>query len=256
MTNQIHQQQFLVNTIMYDIYNIYYKAKKPININKQIEKMLNLTGFSLAQQDASEFLSIWTDKLNAEMEVFSNKNLLPFTGKIRIEKCRNNHYTESFQSTNVINVELVNDDCTSILNSLVNLTKPHINNFIDEYGNNILIKEKKVFVELPNVLIISLGIFNMDECGNIYKKSKNMHIEKILDVSILTIENQNKYRLYGVVKHFGHSPISGHYTAARYVPKLKKWVNFDDHCVTTTSFEEATNFNGQGTPYILFYQKL
>jgi ubiquitin C-terminal hydrolase len=60
-----------------------------------------------------------------------------------------------------------------------------------------------------------------------------------------------KYRLIGVVTHFGPSGESGHFIAFCRSFVDKKWYRYNDAIVTPSSFKDARDV---GVPYILFYQ--
>ena len=59
-----------------------------------------------------------------------------------------------------------------------------------------------------------------------------------------------KYRLIGVVTHFGPSGESGHFIAFCRSFVDKKWYRYNDAIVTPSSFQDARDV---GVPYILFY---
>ena len=61
----------------------------------------------------------------------------------------------------------------------------------------------------------------------------------------------HKYRLIGVVTHFGPSGESGHFIAFCRSFVDKKWYRYNDAIVTPSSFKDARDV---GVPYILFYQ--
>ena len=60
-----------------------------------------------------------------------------------------------------------------------------------------------------------------------------------------------KYKLIGVVTHFGPSGMSGHFIAFCNSFMDNKWYRYNDSLVTPSSFQDAKN---TGVPYILFYQ--
>ena len=60
-----------------------------------------------------------------------------------------------------------------------------------------------------------------------------------------------RYKLIGVVTHFGPSGMSGHFIAFCNSFMDNKWYRYNDSLVTPSSFQDAKN---TGVPYILFYQ--
>ncbi|TID28052.1 hypothetical protein CANINC_002733 [Pichia inconspicua] len=136
-------------------------------------------------------------------------------------------------------------------------------------SSSILTKKKLTITRLPRVLIIHLERFTMSRKYEYVKNNCKIQIPstlnlneywpKVKDASELEqlkkFPDRNqcgdwKYKLFGVVRHYG-TLNSGHYISE--VSKDGKWFKFDDDKVRST---ESPRAETDGSAYILFYQRL
>ena len=111
---------------------------------------------------------------------------------------------------------------------------------LDASGKN------KIF-STPHVLILILnrGKANKFEC--------DVEFEEELDIKkyVESEKCPTKFKLIGVISHFGESSMSGHFIADC-LHFNNKWYCFNDGIVTGPSY----NYAKRGTPYILFYENI
>ncbi|KAL6947490.1 hypothetical protein ACO0RG_000064 [Hanseniaspora osmophila] len=118
------------------------------------------------------------------------------------------------------------------------------------------------FISLPHVLTIHLSRFYYD----LTKKNNTMITYPLILNIVLKNDTVLKYRLYGLVNHFGDLT-SGHYTAL--VNKSlqhsihhnsQKWYYFDDETVkldqTHGDFDNGFSSISSKDAYVLFYEKI
>ncbi|KAL6950784.1 hypothetical protein ACO0QE_000065 [Hanseniaspora vineae] len=118
------------------------------------------------------------------------------------------------------------------------------------------------FISLPHVLTIHLSRFYYD----LTKKNEAMITYPLILNIVLKNDTVVKYRLYGLVNHFGDMT-SGHYTAL--VNKSlqhsihhnsQKWYYFDDETVkldqTHGDFDHGFSSISSKDAYVLFYEKI
>lgn len=65
-------------------------------------------------------------------------------------------------------------------------------------------------------------------------------------------EENNHYRLFAVISHFGSSVETGHYMCYAKLQLQNKWFRCDDHCICEVSAEEVF----KSECYLLFYQRM
>ena len=99
----------------------------------------------------------------------------------------------------------------------------------------------------PQVLIINLNR------GKGLQFNIKILFDEYLDISDFIYYKQGnvKYKLIGVVTHFGPSSESGHFIAFCKSFVDGNWYKYNDAIVNSSSFKEAQN---TGVPYILFYE--
>ena len=108
-------------------------------------------------------------------------------------------------------------------------------------------KNYSKLIACPNILIIN---FNR---GKGLQFDIKIEFEEILDVKnfLKTSDDiPSKYKLFGIVTHFGPSSMAGHFIAFCKSFVDGNWYKCNDSMVTPSSFHEAKN---TGVPYILFY---
>lgn len=79
---------------------------------------------------------------------------------------------------------------------------------------------------------------------------------EFLDTKGIFINPTGMYRLYGVVKHFGDSSSSGHFTAYCRSPKDDLWYFYNDATVTPVNEQEKYRIQENGLTYMLFYSQM
>ena len=98
----------------------------------------------------------------------------------------------------------------------------------------------------PKVLIINLNR------GKGLQFDVKINFDEYIDIKdfIYYKTSPSRYRLIGVVTHFGPSGMSGHFIAFCRSFIDNNWYKYNDSIVTLSNFMEVTN---TGVPYILFY---
>ena len=74
------------------------------------------------------------------------------------------------------------------------------------------------------------------------------------DTNGIFINSSGIYQLYGVVKHYGDSSASGHFTAYCRSPIDGCWYHYNDATVTPVNEQEKYIIQDNGMTYMLFYQ--
>ena len=74
------------------------------------------------------------------------------------------------------------------------------------------------------------------------------------DTNGIFINSSGIYQLYGVVKHYGDSSASGHFTAYCRSPIDGCWYHYNDAMVTPVNEQEKYIIQDNGMTYMLFYQ--
>ena len=109
---------------------------------------------------------------------------------------------------------------------------------LDAKGQNRIFSSPHVLI-----LILNRGKANQFDCD--VEFGENINIGKY----VVSKACPTKYKLIGVISHFGESSMSGHFIAdCRHFDD--KWYCFNDGIVTGPSHR----YSKRGTPYILFYQ--
>ena len=109
---------------------------------------------------------------------------------------------------------------------------------LDAKGQNRIFSSPHVLI-----LILNRGKANQFDCD--VEFGENINIGKY----VVSKACPTKYKLIGVISHFGESSMSGHFIAdCRHFDD--KWYCFNDGIVTGPS----NRYSKRGTPYILFYQ--
>jgi uncharacterized UBP type Zn finger protein len=79
---------------------------------------------------------------------------------------------------------------------------------------------------------------------------------EILDTNGIFVNPSGIYQLYGVVKHYGDSSASGHFTAYCRSPIDRMWYHYNDAMVTPVNEQEKYIIQENGMTYMLFYSKM
>ena len=96
----------------------------------------------------------------------------------------------------------------------------------------------------PKIMILFLdrGRYNAFKCV--------VDFPEILDFRKFEEKNIGKYRLFGVIEHFGPGNIGGHFIAnCKHFDE--KWYAFSD----SSLYGPSTRYQSKGVPYLLFYRR-
>ena len=161
-------------------------------------------------------------KINQSYGYSSNNNNFGGKNSVTLIDCFDNEIDDiNFQGDN----QIYCNNCRKLL---------------DASGKN------KIF-STPHVLILILnrGKANKFEC--------DVEFEEELDIKkyVESEKCPTKFKLIGVISHFGESSMSGHFIADC-LHFNNKWYCFNDGIVTGPSY----NYAKRGTPYILFYENI
>ena len=109
---------------------------------------------------------------------------------------------------------------------------------LDAKGQNRIFSSPHVLI-----LILNRGKANQFDCD--VEFDENINIGKY----VVSKACPTKYKLIGVISHFGESSMSGHFIAdCRHFDG--KWYTFNDSMVSSPNYK----YSKKGTPYILFYE--
>ena len=122
--------------------------------------------------------------------------------------------------------------------------------YCDRCGNNEaqILYRSKLFT-IPTYLIL---LFNR---GKGIQYNIKITFPEFLDTNGIVINPNGIYQLYGVVKHFGDSSSSGHFTAYCRSPIDNLWYFYNDSIVTALNENEKYKIQDIGLTYILFYKR-
>ena len=116
-------------------------------------------------------------------------------------------------------------------------------------NNNAQILSRSKLFTIPIYLIILLNR------GKGIQFNIKINFPEYLDTNELSMNTKEIYQLYGVVKHFGDSSASGHFTAYCRSPVDNCWYFYNDAIVTLLNENEKYRIQEVGLTYILFYKK-
>ena len=111
-----------------------------------------------------------------------------------------------------------------------------------------LLSRTKLFT-IPLYLVILLNR------GKGIEFNIKINFPEYLNTNGIAIQPNGIYQLYGVVKHFGESSSSGHFTAYCRSPIDNCWYFYNDSIVTPISEQEKSRIQENGLTYILFYRQ-
>ena len=116
-----------------------------------------------------------------------------------------------------------------------------------QINNAKVISRTKLFVA-PSYLIILLNR------GKGRQFNIKITFPDELDTKGIFINSNGKFQLYAVVKHFGESGSSGHFTAYCRSPIDQAWYFYNDATVTPVDQQGLYEMREIGLTYMLFYQ--
>ena len=127
----------------------------------------------------------------------------------------------------------------------------YMNGYCDRCGNNEaqILYRSKLFT-IPTYLIL---LFNR---GKGIQFNIKITFPEFLDTNGIVINPNGIYQLYGVVKHFGDSSSSGHFTAYCRSPIDDLWYFYNDAVVTPVNEQEKYRIQENGLTYMLFYSQM
>ena len=227
----------IFNFIIFPIENVYNSKNNKNKINKEKEKDNYLSksnmrpaglpsGYSRTNDTYGSFYRDQNNdnkkKINQSYGYNSNNNNYSGKKSVTLIDCFENEIDDiNFQGDN----QIYCNNCRKLL---------------DASGKN------KIF-STPHVLILILnrGKANKFEC--------DVEFEEDLDIKkyVESEKCPTKFKLIGVISHFGESSMSGHFIADC-LHFNNKWYCFNDGIVTGPSYHYAK----RGTPYILFYENI
>ena len=212
------------------------------------------------------------NKINKEKDNYNSKYISPYNmppagktsmtyttnseyGRFYSERQNNNNMkkpTHSFGYSNNINNNYGGKKSVTLIDCFENEiddinfqgdNQIYCNNcrkLLDASGKNKIFSSPHVLI-----LILNRGKANKFEC--------DVEFEEDLDIKKYVVSEKcpTKYKLIGVISHFGESSMSGHFIADC-LHFNNKWYCFNDGIVTGPSYHYAK----RGTPYILFYENI
>ena len=215
----------IFNFIIFPIENVY-NSKKGNNRNNNFKE--NKTFIRPAGKPSSSY---WSTSSSVIGSFHSNQN----------RSYVQNNYNDRFD-TGKKSVTL--DDCFENEIDDINFKGDNqiycnrCRKLLDAKGQNRIFSSPHVLI-----LILNRGKANQFDCD--VEFDENINIGKY----VVSKACPTKYKLIGVISHFGESSMSGHFIAdCRHFDD--KWYCFNDGIVTGPS----GRYTKRGTPYILFYQ--
>jgi ubiquitin C-terminal hydrolase len=215
----------IFNFIIFPIENVY-NSKKGNNRNNNFKE--NKTFIRPAGKPSSSY---WSTSSSVIGSFHSNQN----------RSYVQNNYNDRFD-TGKKSVTL--DDCFENEIDDINFKGDNqiycnrCRKLLDAKGQNRIFSSPHVLI-----LILNRGKANQFDCD--VEFDENLNIGKY----VVSKQCPSRYKLIGVISHFGESSMSGHFIAdCRHFDD--KWYCFNDGIVTGPS----SRYSKRGTPYILFYQ--
>lgn len=255
-------------------------AAYPSILKKQMDKLTDkFAGFE--QRDAHEFLSDLIDLLHDEF-ISSAKDNAKFSDELPTDKyfrlnvdvcltCDSCNYSRSKEEMyRHLSVDIGtngDDEPWTVDQGLEKFFQPEqriIKCEKCESGSSVT--QTITVKSRPKALLLHLKRFIVDvKDGEVTWRKSTARVETKASVSLQSFtsdqekkdENQ-RYKLQGVVRHIGKNAVSGHYTAdaERNIPsgQKKQWVSFDDGISSIASIERILeNERSQRNNYIMIY---
>ena len=218
----------IFNFIIFPIENVYnsLKGKKNNNYYEEDKKHISLSNMRPAGKPS------YTTTSNSEYGKWYND-----TSK---KSYSNNYYNRNdYGKKSVTLIDCFENEINTIEFKGDNqIYCNRCNKLLDAKGENRIFSSPHVLI-----LILNRGKANKFDCDVEFEESLN--IEKYVESK----QCPTKYKLIGVISHFGESSMSGHFIAdCRHFDG--KWYTFNDSIVTGPNFK----YSKKGTPYILFYE--
>ena len=231
----------IFNFIIFPIENVYNSRKNKNNFSKNNDyssygRKQNLTEIRPAGKPSS---TSYYSRSSDEIGGWWNQQQGSKTKKETYNNysSNNNNYDYGKKSVSLIDcfeseIDIINfkDDNQIYCNNCKKL--------LDAEGKNRIFSSPHVLI-----LILNRGKANKFDC--------DVEFDEDLDIKNYVTSNQcpTKYKLIGVISHYGESSMSGHFTAdCRHFDN--KWYCFNDGIVSGPN----NYYNKKGTPYILFYE--
>ena len=115
------------------------------------------------------------------------------------------------------------------------------------FNNNAQVLTRTKLYVAPIYLIL---LFNR---GKGIQYNIKITFPETLDTNGLFVNPSGLYQLYGVVKHYGDSSASGHFTAYCRSPIDRQWYYYNDAMVTPVNEQDKYQIQENGLTYMLFY---
>ena len=218
----------IFNFIIFPIENVYnsLKGKKNNNYYEEDKKHISLSNMRPAGKPS------YTTTSNSEYGKWYND-----TSK---KSYSNNYYNRNdYGKKSVTLIDCFENEINTIEFKGDNqIYCNRCNKLLDAKGENRIFSSPHVLI-----LILNRGKANKFDCDVEFEE--NLNIEKYVESK----QCPTKYKLIGVISHFGESSMSGHFIAdCRHFDG--KWYTFNDSIVSGPN----SKYSKKGTPYILFYE--
>ena len=118
------------------------------------------------------------------------------------------------------------------------------------FNNNAQVLTRTKLYVAPIYLIL---LFNR---GKGIQYNIKITFPETLDTNGLFVNPSGLYQLYGVVKHYGDSSASGHFTAYCRSPIDRQWYYYNDAMVTPVNEQDKYQIQENGLTYMLFYNQI
>ena len=242
--------------------NKFSKSSQPFFRNINIINMYNMDNqqiFSL-----SNFIQNNSSGNNETNSIISNTFFVIQASVTQCLNCLSCSYDFQFKNYIIFPLEEVRKYSEGKYNyslSKVTLNDCFIYYSKDNYfsGNNSILcnkcgyrsnaKNNTFIYYVPDTLIINLNRGK----GNVFNVGIDFEEDLDLEPFVKLTDSSRKYRLTGIVTHFGSSGVSGHYMAFCYKEKSKKWYLFNDANVSESDFQTAKT---TGEVNVLFYKRV
>lgn len=251
--------------------------KRVLNTNRPIEptsvhKILSALKSDLRagrQEDAEEFLGALLNSLNDEMEemikIVNKKNMSSVMGpttpirdifggflKSKVHRAGED-VTENIQPFFTIQLDL----------KRVKTVGEAFGAFFSKSTLEGETSYQQLFIEtLPVILILHLKCFDFNNWYGCSKVMKTLEypVDLTIEENLLSSpkrqkQQENKYKLCGVVYHDGYEATKGHYITDAYHVGYSSWFRYDDSSVKMIPREELLKPQAGRVPYLLFYRR-
>ena len=247
---------------MHEELNKFSESSQPFLRNININNMYNMDNQQISS--LANFIQNNSSGNNETNSIISNTFFVIEASITQCLNCLSCGYDFQFKNYIIFPLEEVRKYSEGKYNyslSKVTLNDCFIYYSKDNYfsGNNAILcnkcgfrtnaKNNTFIYYVPETLIINLNRGK----GNVFNVGIDFEEDLDLEPFVKLTDSSRKYRLTGIVTHFGSSGVSGHYMAFCYKEKSKKWYLFNDAKVSESDFQTAKT---TGEVYVLFYKRV